>query len=84
MTIQVGQYQLLVADACAGLNSLISLSAISLFYVYLRHHANVRYSLLMFVMVHPRSRAFANFVRDSAVGPPDLSWRRVGGAGLPA
>lgn len=62
VTIQVGQYQLLVADACAGLNSLISLSAISLFYVYLRHHANVRYSLLMFVMVVPVA-AFANFVR---------------------
>ncbi|MBT2187741.1 exosortase V [Sphingobium nicotianae] len=62
VTIQVGQYQLLVADACAGLNSLISLSAISLFYVYLRHHANVRYALLMFLMVVPVA-AFANFVR---------------------
>lgn len=62
VTIQVGQYQLLVAEACAGLNSLISLSAISLFYVYLRHHANVRYSLLMFVAILPVA-AFANFVR---------------------
>jgi exosortase len=62
VTIQISQYQLLVADACSGLNSLISLSAISLFYVYLRHHANVRYALLMFVMVIPVA-AFANFVR---------------------
>lgn len=62
VTIQVGQYQLLVAEACAGLNSLISLSAIALFYVYLRHHANVRYSLLMFLAILPVA-VFANFVR---------------------
>jgi len=62
VTIQIGQYQLLVADACSGLNSLISLSAISLFYVYLRHRANVRYALLLFVMVFPIA-VFANLVR---------------------
>lgn len=62
VTIQVGQYQLLVAEACAGLNSLISLSAISLFYVYLRHHAHPRYALLLFLTVLPVA-AFANFVR---------------------
>lgn len=62
VTIQIGQYQLLVADACSGLNSLISLSAIALFYVYLRHHANVRYSLLLFLAVVPVA-VFANLVR---------------------
>jgi exosortase len=62
VTIQVGQYQLLVAEACAGLNSLISLSAISLFYIYLRHHANLRYSLLMMLAIVPVA-VFANFVR---------------------
>lgn len=62
VTIQIGQYQLFVADACSGLNSLISLSAISLFYVYLRHRANFRYAMLLFVMVVPVA-IFANFVR---------------------
>jgi len=62
VTIQIGQYQLFVADACSGLNSLISLSAISLFYVYLRHHANFRYSMVLFVTVLPIA-IFANFVR---------------------
>jgi exosortase len=62
VTIQIGQYQLLVADACSGLNSLISLSAISLFYVYLRHHANVRYALLLFIAVLPVA-IFANLIR---------------------
>ncbi len=62
VTIQIGQYQLLVADACSGLNSLVSLSAISLFYVYLRHRANFRYAMLLFLMVLPVA-VFANFVR---------------------
>jgi exosortase len=62
VTIQVGQYQLLVAEACAGLNSLISLSAIALFYVYLRHHANARYALLLFLAILPVA-VFANLVR---------------------
>jgi len=62
VSIQIGQYQLFVADACSGLNSLISLSAISLFYVYLRHRANFRYAMLLFVAVAPIA-IFANFVR---------------------
>ncbi len=62
VTIQIGQYQLFVADACSGLNSLISLSAISLFYVYLRHRANFRYAMMLFVMVLPIA-IFANFIR---------------------
>lgn len=62
VTIQVGQYQLLVADACSGLNSLISLSAISLFYIYLRHRAHPRYALLLFLAVIPVA-IFANLVR---------------------
>ncbi|MEQ1547092.1 MAG: exosortase V [Chakrabartia sp.] len=62
VTIQIGQYQLLVAAACAGLNSLISLSAISLFYVYVRHQARWRYALFLVLAIVPVA-AFANFVR---------------------
>ena len=40
VTIQIAQYELLVAAACAGLNSIISLGAICLFYGYLRHRTN--------------------------------------------
>lgn len=62
VTIQIAQYQLLVAAACAGLNSIISLSAISLFYVYMRHQAHWRYALLLMVAVVPVA-VFANFIR---------------------
>lgn len=35
VVLTVGQYQLLVADACSGINSMFSLSAIGLLYLYL-------------------------------------------------
>lgn len=62
VTIQIGQYQLLVAAACAGLNSLISLSAIGLFYVYIRHNANWRYAALLMLAIVPVA-ILANFAR---------------------
>jgi exosortase len=60
--IYIGQYELLVAAACSGLNSIISLSAVSLFYIYIRHQANWRYALLLAMLIVPVALA-ANFVR---------------------
>lgn len=60
--IQVDQYDILVAAACAGLNSIMSLSAIGLFYIYVRHNANWRYALLLMIAIVPVA-VFANFVR---------------------
>lgn len=60
--IQVDQYDILVAAACAGLNSIISLSAIGLFYIYVRHNANWRYALLLMIAILPVA-ILANFVR---------------------
>jgi exosortase len=60
--IQVGQYQLLVAAACSGLNSLITLSAISMFYIYMRHRMDWGYTALMMCAVVPVA-IFANLVR---------------------
>lgn len=66
VTIYVAQYQLLVEDACAGLNSLVSLSAIGLFYVYILRNTNWRYSLLLLALVVPIAIA-ANCVRVAAL-----------------
>lgn len=52
-TIQVGGYQLLVATACSGLNSLIGISAISSFYVHLRHGSEPRYAFVLLVLLLP-------------------------------
>lgn len=38
VTLTIGQYQLLVADACSGLHSMFSLSALGLLYLYLMQH----------------------------------------------
>ena len=66
VTIYVGTYQLLVEDACAGLNSLVSLTAIGLFYVYLLRGSNPTYSLLLLLMLIPIAIA-ANCVRVAAL-----------------
>lgn len=62
VTIYIAQYQLLVEDACAGLNSLISLTAVGLFYIYLMHNASWRYSALLLMLLLPIAIA-ANVVR---------------------
>lgn len=62
VTIQIAQFELLVAAACAGLNSLISLSAICLFYVYLTHRNDLKAFVLMSLAVFPVA-ILANFVR---------------------
>lgn len=66
VTIYVEQYQLLVEDACAGLNSLISLTAIGLFYVYVMRNSNWRYSLLLLALVIPIA-ILANCIRVAAL-----------------
>lgn len=60
--IQVGGYQLLVATACSGINSLIGICALGIFYVYLRHGNESRYALLLISLMIPLAIA-ANFVR---------------------
>jgi exosortase len=60
--IQVAQYELLVAAACAGLNSILSLGAICLFYVYLRHRTNLAAFAVIALSVIPIA-IFSNFIR---------------------
>ena len=62
VVIYVAQYQLLVEDACSGLNSIIGLLAISLFYIYLMRGSSWRYSLLLGVLSIPIA-ILANVIR---------------------
>lgn len=62
VTIQIAQYELLVAAACAGLNSIVTLGALCLFYVYLRHRSNFKAFMAVCIAVIPVAM-FANFVR---------------------
>ena len=62
VTLIVAQYQLLVEDACSGMNSLTGLIAISLFYIYLLRSASWRYSVLLVSLVIPIA-IVANIIR---------------------
>ena len=62
VTIQIGQYQLLVAAACAGLNSIVTLGALCLFYVYLRHRSNFVAFVVVALAAIPVA-IISNFVR---------------------
>lgn len=62
VSIYIGQFELLVAAACSGLNSLISLFALSLFYIYMRHRLHWQYALLLVSVIIPIA-IFANLVR---------------------
>lgn len=60
--IQIGQYELLVAAACAGLNSIVTLTALCLFYVYLRHRSNPVAFLVVAFAAIPVA-IISNFIR---------------------
>lgn len=62
VTLSIGQYQLLVADACAGLNSMFSLSALGLLYLYLMRYNSWLQNGLILVSLVPIAFC-ANVVR---------------------
>ena len=62
VTIYVAQYQLLVEDACAGMNAIMGLTSIGLFYAYLQRGSSWRYSLLLVAFILPIA-VLANIIR---------------------
>lgn len=62
VVITVGQYQLLVAEACAGLQTMFTLEAMGLLYTNLMAYRSPVRSLILAVMVVPVA-FFANVVR---------------------
>jgi exosortase B len=53
VTLIVGQYQLRVVDACAGLNSMFSLSAIGLLYLYVKRYQSSLHNALILLSLLP-------------------------------
>lgn len=64
--LTIGQYQLLVADACSGLNSMFSLSALGLLFCYLMARKSVVHNVVMLASILPIAFA-ANIVRVIAL-----------------
>ncbi|EGF32586.1 EpsH [Oxalobacteraceae bacterium IMCC9480] len=60
--LTIGQYQLLVADACAGLNSLFVLEALGLLYMNLVRHSSVVRNVVLAALIVPISFT-ANTIR---------------------
>ena len=60
--LNVGQYQLLVADACAGLNSMFTLEALGLLYLNLMKYTSVARNVTLSILVVPIAFV-ANVVR---------------------
>ena len=62
VTMTIGQYQLLVADACSGLNSMFSLSALGTLFMYIMARKNKLHNAIMLASILPIAFA-ANIVR---------------------
>lgn len=60
--LTIGQYQLLVADACSGLNAMFSLSALGLLFMYMTARASLLHNAIMLASILPIAFA-ANIVR---------------------
>jgi exosortase B len=60
--LQIGQYQLLVADACAGLQTLLTLEALGLFYLNVVRHSSAFRNIVLAILIVPISFS-ANVIR---------------------
>jgi len=62
VVIQIGQYQLLVADACSGLHSMYSLSALGTLFMYIMGRKRLLHNAIMLASILPIAFV-ANIVR---------------------
>ena len=55
VTLAIGQYRLMVADACAGLNSVFALEALGIFYMSVANHQNRIRNIVLATLILPIS-----------------------------
>jgi exosortase B len=80
VVITIGQYQLLVTEACAGLQTMFTLEAMGLLYTHLTQGSALRNTLLA-VLVVPIS-FFANVVRVMVLALITHHWGDAAGQGF--
>lgn len=66
IVITIAQYRLLVEDACSGMNSLIGLAAVMLFYIYIIHRSSMRYTAILAAAIVPIA-VLVNIIRVCAL-----------------
>ena len=79
--LQIGQYQLLVADACAGLHTLFTLEALGLLYLNVVRHASVLRNISLAILIVPISFA-ANVIRVMVLTLITYHWGDEAGQGF--
>jgi exosortase len=79
--LQIGQYQLLVADACAGLQTLLTLEALGLFYLNVVRHTSTFRNVALAMMIIPISFT-ANVLRVMALTLITYYWGDAAGQGF--
>jgi exosortase B len=62
VTLTIGAYKLMVADACAGMNSIFALEAVGVFYMSLTKHVSGLRNILLAIFILPISFA-SNVIR---------------------
>jgi exosortase B len=81
VVLQVGQYQLLVADACAGLHTLFSLEAMGLLYLNVVRHSSLLRNVLLAILIVPISFT-ANVIRVIVLALITYHWGDAAGQGF--
>lgn len=79
--LTIGQYQLLVADACAGLNSLFTLEVLGLLYMNVTHHESPFRNFMLAVLIIPIS-FLANVTRVIVLALITYHWGDAAGQGF--
>ncbi|MBW8190583.1 exosortase B [Neiella marina] len=81
VVLNIGQYKLLVADACAGLNSLFTLEALGLLYMTLVKHSSIWRNVTMAILIVPIS-FLANLIRVLSLCLITYYWGDSAGQGF--
>lgn len=81
VVITIGQYQLLVTEACAGLQTMFTLEAMGLLYASLMNHASPLRNVLLAILVIPIA-LLANVVRVVVLALITYYWGDAAGQGF--
>jgi exosortase B len=81
VVIYLEQYQLLVADACAGMRTLFMLEALGILYLNLVHHSSMLRNIVLPILIIPISFT-ANVIRVIALALITYYWGVAAGQGF--
>ena len=81
VTLQIGQYMLLVADACAGLHTLLTLEALGLLYLNLVRRDSAFRNVSLAILIVPISFT-ANVIRVMTLSLITYHWGDAAGQGF--